>query len=171
MTPADRNFTFAVLVQYKQMAFCCQCGSPVGHKDPFCGKCGATQPVGVGAPKFSISDHHASLLCYIPTLGWIAAILILSTPRFRNDRQVRFHAFQGLYLFVVWLLIHWVVSPTLRFPDYDGVYPVYPFVALALQLGVVAIWIFMLYKVAHHESYRLPFLGELAERSVSERHA
>jgi uncharacterized membrane protein len=36
----------------------------------------------------------------------------------------------------------------------------------AVMLGV---WIFMIIKASHEETYSLPLLGELAERSLSER--
>ena len=38
-----------------------------------------------------------------------------------------------------------------------------------LQLAIFAAWIIMLIKVSHDENYRLPIIGELAERSVSEQ--
>ena len=45
------------------------------------------------------------MLCYIPFAGWIACIVVLASPQFREDQAVRFNAFQGLYLFVAWLLV------------------------------------------------------------------
>ena len=58
-----------------------------------------------------ISPRTASLLCYIPILGWIVSIVVLASARFRADSRVRFHAFQGLYLFVAWLIVDWVLGP------------------------------------------------------------
>jgi hypothetical protein len=58
-----------------------------------------------------VSPRTASLLCYIPILGWIVAIVVLASARFRDNARVRFHAFQGLYLFVAWLIVDWVLSP------------------------------------------------------------
>jgi uncharacterized membrane protein len=39
-----------------------------------------------------------------------------------------------------------------------------------LKLAMFGVWIFMLMKVSQGQSFRLPILGELAERSVSEQH-
>jgi uncharacterized membrane protein len=65
---------------------------------------------------------------------------------------------------VVWLIVDWVVSPITSFV------PQMPFpLAKALKLAVVGAWIFMLIKVANHQNFRLPILGELAERSVAEQ--
>ena len=41
-------------------------------------------------------------------------MVVLAADKFRNDRTVRFHAFQGLYLFVAWLIVEWVLSPIFR---------------------------------------------------------
>ncbi len=159
------------------MPFCVQCGNNVGAADQYCGKCGARQAA--GAPGAStrpapdlmtgISSRNASLLCYIPMVGWIAAIVVLASERFRRDLRVRFHAFQGLYLFVAWLMVEWVVSPALYFSDWHGGFPLHRLVSKALQLAIFAAWIFMLIKVSHDEDYRLPIIGELADRSVCEQ--
>ena len=97
------------------MPFCTQCGAQVQPADVFCSKCGMRQaapgPVPRPDPLAGITPRTASMLCYIPIVGWIASIVVLASPKFRNERDVRFHAFQGLYLFVVWLLVDWVVAP------------------------------------------------------------
>ena len=43
-------------------------------------------------------------------MGWIAAIIVLASQRFKAMPTVRFHAFQGLYLFVAWLMNDQVLS-------------------------------------------------------------
>ena len=100
------------------MPFCCQCGQSVSTRDVYCATCGARQPS--SAPPAveymqGISPRTASLLCYVPILGWIVAIVVLASARFRDNVRVRFHAFQGLYLFVAWLIVDWVLSPMFVF--------------------------------------------------------
>jgi len=114
-----------------------------------------------------ISNRNAALLCYIPMVGWIAAVVVLASDRFRRDTQVRFHAFQGLYLFVAWLLVTWVISPALYLADGFGSF--HRLAASMLHLVIFVAWIVMIIKVSHNENYRLPIVGELAERSVSEQ--
>jgi uncharacterized membrane protein len=170
------------------MPYCCQCGTPAGPADKFCATCGSPQPAspgastqGAGVPKAApadflgeLSGKHAALLCYIPWLGWIAAIIVLASRRYKRDtadaREVRFHAFQGLYLFVAWLIVDWVVSPALRFGMIGMGHAFRPLGGL-LQLLILAAWIVMIVKVSHSEHYRLPIIGEMAERSVEEQRA
>lgn len=156
------------------MPYCTQCGNEVNGQDTFCVKCGHRQPGGPGeattasARDFlgSISPQTASICCYIPVFGWIAAIVALAAPKFQNDRMVRFHAFQGLYLFVVWLLVDWVASPLFGFMP--SPYPA-KVVRGLLKLSVVLSWVFMLVKTSQNQMFRLPIIGELAERSMSEQ--
>lgn len=149
------------------MPYCSRCGNQVGAADVFCARCGARQPVGAVArpgadPLASLSPKTASMLCYIPVVGWIAAIIVLAADRFRQDQRVRFHAFQGLYLFVAWLVVNQVFRP------------IWDSLAVPLPLGrilegaVMVAWIVMLVKTSHEETYALPVIGELAHKSASE---
>jgi uncharacterized membrane protein len=108
-----------------------------------------------------MSPRTASILCYIPWVGWVVAIVVLATDRFRQNRVIRFHAFQGLYLFVASLLNNFVVS---WIPWPLAHFRVHGLVSVVL----VAMSIFMMVKAAHEQAYSLPLFGELAARSVEE---
>ena len=151
------------------MPFCSQCGNQVAPLDSFCGRCGARQPSASGQSAGawngphalqSINPKTASILCYIPWMGWIASVVVLASDRFRQERNVRFHAFQGLYLFVGWLIADQVLRPLFRTVPYFHPYQLIEAVLLAMS-------IFMMVKAAHNEPYPLPLFGELAQRSVS----
>ncbi|HUQ93083.1 MAG TPA: hypothetical protein VM120_15485 [Bryobacteraceae bacterium] len=157
------------------MPYCTQCGGTVSDRDVFCARCGSPQrPVSAGAahhrPNFddvpgSINRRTAALLCYIPVIGWIAAICVLAAVRFRDDREIRFHAFQGLYLFVAWLLVDWVMRPIFvvsHFPFH------FPFVGAAKAV-LFGSWIWMMIKTAHNQTFKLPIVGDLAEKSAAEQ--
>jgi uncharacterized membrane protein len=163
------------------MPFCTQCGNQVADADAFCGHCGKPQaatapgasakpfpppfsPVHGQDPLANLSPRTASILCYIPTVGWIAAVVVLSARKFRNDRIVRFHAFQGLYLFAAWLLVKWVIHPLMAAVQ-DGVVRV----DRILEGLLLAVSILMMVKASHDEHYVLPIIGELAQKSAAEQ--
>jgi uncharacterized membrane protein len=110
-----------------------------------------------------ISPRTAAILCYIPVVGWIASIIVLAADRFRSNQRVRFHAFQGLYLFVAWLIVNEVLRPLFR--DISG--------GMRLDKIIEAVliftWIFMLVKASHDETYSLPIIGDLAQKSAADR--
>src|ERR1700730_14314471 len=102
------------------MPFCTQCGHEASGKDTFCALCGARQsaadvppwtpprtrtaPPPMSAPLAGLSPRTAAILCYVPAIGWIAAIIVLAARKFKDNHMIRFHAFQGLYLFAAWLV-------------------------------------------------------------------
>jgi uncharacterized membrane protein len=155
------------------MPFCTQCGSEVGASDSYCARCGGRQH-GVGAtapppsaappdPIAGLSPRTASILCYVPTVGWIAAVVVLAARKFKNDHTARFHAFQGLYLFAVWLGISWIVRPMVSsLPEH------FIRVDHIMEAILLAVSIFMMVKASHDEAYVLPIIGELAQKSSIE---
>jgi uncharacterized membrane protein len=161
------------------MPFCTQCGHQASGHDAFCANCGTPQPGSGSSARPSVpysaqspghdalsglTPHTAAILCYVPAIGWIAAIIVLAARKFKNDHIVRFHAFQGLYLFAAWLVVDWVIRPlTLAVPDH--------FVRIdqILKAAILAVSIFMMVKASHDEPYVLPIIGELAQRSATEQ--
>jgi uncharacterized membrane protein len=136
--------------------------------EAYCRRCGARQPITVAAspsrssnPLQTISPHAASVLCYVPVLGVIACVIFLAADRFRNDDSIRFHAFQGLYLFVAWVLVDrsWGIGYLLHWPlgvRLDSL----------LHFILFGTWIYMLIQTSQNVRVRLPLLGEWAERSL-----
>ena len=160
------------------MPFCTQCGQQAKSADTFCGQCGARQSAGSPPPNSSprpfnnppvqdplagLSPRTAAILCYVPAIGWIAAIIVLAARKFKDNHLIRFHAFQGLYLFAAWLVVDWVVNPIARFTP--G--PSHP-IGTLLHGVLLAVSIFMMVKASHDEAYVLPIIGELAQRSATE---
>ena len=79
-------------------------------------------------------------------MGWIPAIVVLASTRFRANRDIRFHAFQGLYLFVAWLLVDWFVTPLVIFRSTYRTAARHR--AASSQLVIFGAWIFMLVKTS-----------------------
>jgi len=146
------------------MPFCSQCGSQVRSVDTYCGRCGARQPADWQAPPratevlANLNPRTASILCYVPAAGWIFSIIVLASTRFRQNRLVRFHAFQGLYLFIAWLMEDWVLKPLffLRILHLNQL----------IEVALLIMSIFMMVKASRDQAYALPLFGELAHRSL-----
>ena len=143
------------------MPFCTSCGTPVDPRASFCHQCGHAQPH--TAPQSTdllsgLSDHAASVLCYIPVFGVIPAILFLATHNYRTRHRVRFDAFQGLYIFIAWLMVH-------SFPSW-GIEHV---ILSVFKVIIFVCWIYLLIKAARREQVKLPIVGDLAARSMTEQ--
>ena len=107
------------------------------------------------------------MICYIPVVGWLAAVFFLVSDEYRRQRFVHFHALQALYLWMA----YWVVricfgfthNPffepwTLHFADVP--------IVSALRAVVIVIQIVGMVKVIKGEDYHLPVIGDLAARSM-----
>jgi uncharacterized membrane protein len=148
------------------LPFCTNCGTNVDPAAAFCRNCGTAQP-NRGA-QFTdlldgLSDRSACILCYIPVFGVIPAIVFLASRRYRRNARVRFNAFQTLYLFVAWLIIS-----SALFSDFPGLGIEHVLVGL-LKLAIFICWIYLLVKAANRQDVRLPLVGDLAARSITEQ--
>jgi len=153
------------------MPYCTNCGTEVPPHAFFCGHCGKAQPQ-TGAPPMAsavlsgISARTASILCYIPVFGVIPAIIVLAAQKFRHHADVRFNAFQSVYLFVAWLIVSSAMPVFLTgMPGWGVEHSVLELVKLAFLIC----WIYLLVKAAHQEQIRLPVIGDLAARSAIEQ--
>jgi uncharacterized membrane protein len=105
------------------------------------------------------------MLCYIPLVGWIAAIIFLVLDPYRYNRHIRFHAFQGLYLAVIAFIVHnlWFAVPF----RHIGL----PFFWLGLrgivQLLVLIAQIVGIVKTVKGCDYRVPLIADLADKSLT----
>ena len=107
-----------------------------------------------------LQANAAGALAYLA--GIITGIIFLLIEPYKSDRFVRFHAFQGLYLFVAWLMEDWVFKPMLFLRV-----PVLHLHGL-IEAVLLVMSIFMMVKASHDEAYALPVFGELAQRSIME---
>ncbi len=147
------------------MAFCGSCGAPVEGK--FCAKCGA--PVGAAAPPpggaapqlapaaTGMSDNAASALCYV--LGLITGILFLVLAPYNQNKTIRFHAFQSIFLNVAWILCWWVIHIVfLAVHMFSLLLLVSPLVGLAFFI----LWIYMIISAYQGKTVILPVIGPIA---------
>jgi uncharacterized membrane protein len=93
----------------------------------------------------------------------VASVIVLGARRYRNDFNLRFHAFQGLYIFAAWLLVDWAIQPFFSSLPHN-----FFRLDLLLKMVLLGVWVFMLVKTSHGEAYSLPVFGELAQRSAQE---
>ena len=106
-----------------------------------------------------LSDQAAGILAYVTI---IPALLFLILEPYNKKPYIRFHALQCLLLFVAWLIAECTVlilgffGPFLRFIDF-GLYPL-------ISLGTLILWLMALVKAMNGEQYKLPILGDYAEK-------
>jgi uncharacterized membrane protein len=161
------------------MAFCSNCGTQVDGQ--FCPKCGApavaapgttvTQPASAVSIQPGISSNGASALCYL--FGFITGIVFLVLAPYNQDRRVRFHAFQSIFLNVALIVVHiGVTIMSLMFSAVSfSLGLVMTSVHLLVSLGFFLLWLFMMWKSSQGEKIVLPIIGPLAERQAGSQNS
>lgn len=126
-----------------------------------------------GASTFGLSPNGASLLTYI----WIPVTSIIVLVTEKENRLVRFHAFQSLFLGLsvfaltivlsvvigILMLVAGAVSP------YAGIMVsiVSLLVWVIVAFAFLGVWIMCLVKAYRGAMYKLPVVGKFAERMIN----
>ena len=108
-----------------------------------------------------LSDNAAGGLAYITD---IPAILFLALAPYNRNSYIRFHAWQSIFLTIACfaLDIALIVLGRMPFLGFMTLF-LWPLVALA----VFVVWIIVLIKAFNGERYKLPILGDLAEKQAN----
>ena len=155
------------------MAFCAKCGAQVADGTSFCVSCGTPVESGAASPAAPVAgatamaNNVAGLLTYI--LGFITGIIFLVIEPYKNNKFVRFHAFQSIF-FNVALVVFWIaytiLTSILGIVSLGFLAVVMGMVGLLISLAIFAYWIFLMYKAYNNELYRIPFIGDLAAKQA-----
>ena len=92
----------------------------------------------------------------------IPAIVFLLIEPYNRNRFIRFHCFQCLFSVGALIVIHvalGIIGTVLPFL-------VLPLYAL-LGLAELALWLLLVFKAFQHEMFKLPFVGDLAEKQAN----
>lgn len=122
------------------------------------------------------SDRNLiAALCYIPIffIGILAALYVILTEK-KQDKFLAFHAWQSLILTGVCIVVMPVIMITIAIVGMvlatvtmglGGL--LVPCVALPLSLAVLIAFLFLAYKAYLGEKYKLPVIGDFAEKQAN----
>ncbi len=101
-----------------------------------------------------IDENVEALLAYV--LGWVSGVILLALER--ENKFVRFHAAQSLAIFLPLFVMVIIV----------GVIPFFgPILSLIISLLTLLLWLFLMFKAFQGEKYKLPVVGDFAEKQSS----
>ena len=143
-------------------AFCARCGSAVSGAAPSGGAAGSPQPV--AAP---LADNVVCALCYVPLL--ITGIVFLILEPYNKKANIRFHAFQSIFLGAVLLALEIVLHIFTRIAF--GALGIYTFGLFGMLFSVIwlilfLLWLYLVLQVYQGKSMVLPIIGPLAQQQA-----
>ena len=107
-----------------------------------------------------MQDNVAGMLAYITI---VPAIIFLVLEPYNRNKFIRFHAFQCIFFYVA-MVVLWIVL---------GVVAQIPFLGWAtlflwpiIWLAGVIVWILLLVKAYGGQKFKLPVIGDLAEKQA-----
>jgi uncharacterized membrane protein len=118
------------------------------------------------APKASSDDNIFGALCYI--LGIIVPLFVLFTEK-KSNKFLAFHAWQSIALTVLAVAIIFgasIVITVLTIVS-GGIASVLGCLLLPIDLVVFCAVLFTAYKAYLGEKYKLPIIGDFAEKQAS----
>jgi len=123
------------------------------------------QPAAAAAP---MANNVAGLLCYI--LGIVTGIVFLVMEPYKNNRFIRFHAFQSIFFWVAcfgfWMIWSWLIVGMFFSAGGLGMLGFIGLLFTVIRFAMLAAWIFLMYKAYNNEEFKLPFIGDLAAKQA-----
>jgi uncharacterized membrane protein len=146
------------------MAFCSVCGTQVADGTTMCAAHVAAGSGGAATATTQaggLSENVAGMLAYVTI---IPAIVFLVVAPYNRSKFIRFHSFQCIFLTVAWVALGIAMSII-------GMIPVLGWVTLAIWpvigLAGLALWVILLIKANQGQMWKVPFIGDMAEKQAS----
>ncbi len=118
--------------------------------------------------ELGIDKNVAALACYV--LGWITGIIFLFIE---SNSFVRFHAWQSIIVFgiitVAQLLLTILATIFGLLSIFLGGFTmvfvsIVTFISIVVWIGTFILWIILMVKAYQNEKFKIPYVGELAEK-------
>jgi uncharacterized membrane protein len=113
-----------------------------------------------------LAENVAGMLAYFTI---IPAIIFLLVEPYNRNKFVRFHSFQCLFVAAALVVIDVVlmilaailhIIPVIGWMVTAALWPIY-------SLAVLLLWVLLVIKAYQHQVYKLPIIGDLAEKQAN----
>jgi len=108
--------------------------------------------------ELDLNQKFMAALTYL--LGFVTGAIFLTFEK--KDKFIRYHAYQSILVSILWLVVVIFIG-IIPFP----VPFLQSFINLLLWIGFFVIWVFLMVKAFNGEQYKLPYIGEWAEKQVA----
>jgi uncharacterized membrane protein len=154
------------------MAFCSGCGAQIADGTTMCAAC-SSRAATAGGPAVAtastgsgMADNVAGMLAYITI---IPAILFLVIEPYNKNHFVKFHAWQNIFLhgaaIVLWIVLMILTVAASIVPVVGHLLVM--LLGLVVWIGFFVVWVILLIKANAGQMYKLPFIGDLAEKQAN----
>ena len=101
-----------------------------------------------------MSDNAAGALAYVT---FIPAIIFLIVEPYNKNSYIRFHSWQSIFVGIAAVVVQVVLT----------VIPIIGWILIPFVfLGFLVLWIILILKAVKGQRFKLPFIGDLAEKQA-----
>ncbi len=161
------------------MPFCNSCGSHVDDGVKFCPGCGqamaaataggGSAPSGsggsIGGGSSAVASENENVMGALAYL-LIPAIIFLVVEPYSKNRFIRFHSFQSLFYCLASVAIQITLGILSSILAFIGIGFVIAMIMPLVSLALFVVWIILVIKAFQGQKYKLPMIGDWAEKQV-----
>jgi uncharacterized membrane protein len=140
------------------VAFCPQCGAPVGAAAPPPPQQNWASPVAPVATGSGLQENVAGGLCYI--LGWLTGIIFLLIDR---RPFVRFHAAQSIVVFGTLSVLRLIMAFGFFGGGHFGFFSFWALISMLLSLVTLVAWIVLMVVAFQGKLFEVPIAAGIAK--------
>lgn len=110
-----------------------------------------------------LEENIEGALCYV--LGWVTGLIFYLLEK--ENKFVRFHAMQSMLLFFPLWILSFIFGGGLFFGvHFWYVFPIFVWISWLIWIIMLILWIVLIIKAYQHEMYKLPIIGDIAEKNI-----
>jgi uncharacterized membrane protein len=114
------------------------------------------------AASVGLQTNAAGALCYL--LGLVTGIIFLVLEPYNKNPEVRFHAFQSIFLNVA-MIVYFIGTGILTMMLHFVALIFIP-INMLVSLGFFCLWLFMMWKTYNNSRVELPIIGAMARQQA-----
>ena len=109
------------------------------------------------------SGLSESATCGLAYITFIPAIIFLATAPYNRSANVRFHCWQSIFLTVAYIVVKVGLMIMGRMPFIGLLFGI---VSLLIGLGFFILWLIVMIKAFNGQRFKIPVIGDFAEKQV-----
>ncbi len=107
-----------------------------------------------------LDENVAGALCYV--LGFLTGIVFYVMEK--DSKFVKFHAVQSIAVFLPLMVLNWIISSMLWSFSFSMM-GLIGIISSIISLVALILWIILILKAYQGEKYKLPIVGDIAEKN------
>ncbi|HVQ00620.1 MAG TPA: hypothetical protein VMT57_03815 [Candidatus Thermoplasmatota archaeon] len=108
-----------------------------------------------------LEENLEAALCYLGV--WITGIIFYFVED--KNKLIRFHAMQSILVFLPLTILAWIFGGFFGVFGYGPAWYFFAWVSWVFWILVIILWVILMIKALQGVKYKLPIVGDIAERN------